>query len=90
MQRVLVKKHTKTKLLVLDVFSRFVPCPVEPAVVGRFVCGLYDMWWVTGSAPDFWGRGPAGSKSASPTMILRHCRIIVKNCKKGPKRIKKF
>ena len=35
------------------------------------------MWWLTGGAPDFWGKSPPGSTPASPTMILMRCRIIV-------------
>ena len=42
--------------------------------LGRIVKGInLEMWWLIGSAPDFWGRGP-GFESG---MILMRCRIIV-------------
>ena len=37
------------------------------------------MWWVFGSAPDFWAEVP-GSNPTSATMILMRCRIIGSLC----------
>ena len=42
------------------------------------VLTITEMWWLIGSAPDFWGREVPGSNPAFPTMILKRCRIIVK------------
>ena len=36
-----------------------------------------EMWWLIGSAPEYWGRGPGFESGMSPTMILMRCRITV-------------
>ena len=39
-----------------------------------------DMWWLTGSTPDFWGRGLGFESGISPSMILmRHAGSLDNN-----------
>ena len=39
---------------------------------------LLPLWWLSGSTPDFRGRGPGFESGMCTTMILMCCRIIVK------------
>ena len=34
------------------------------------------MWWLIGSAPDFWGTQGPGFDQASPTMLRMRCSLF--------------
>ena len=41
--------------------------------------GICEMWWLVGSAPDFWGRGPgfeSGISHNDPGALQDHCVIL--------------
>ena len=41
-----------------------------------------EMWWLNGSAPDFWGRGPGFESDIShkdPDVLQDYCVILWKN-----------
>ena len=40
---------------------------------------LVEMWWLIGSAPDFWGKGPgfeSGVSHKDPEALQDHCVIM--------------